>query len=70
MGKLFSVKVRSVGTSLGVLIPKEIIVEENIKEGEHIEISIMKKNLRLLKEAFGSAKGAKLKFERNHRDRI
>ena len=37
MGKVFEVKVRRVGTSLGLLIPKEIAEKEKIKEGEKVE---------------------------------
>jgi len=66
---LFEAKVRNVGTSLGVLIPIEIIREEKIKEGQHIEVSILKKNLKLIRESFGIAKGSS-KFERDHKDRI
>lgn len=68
MAEVFETKVRSVGTSLGVLIPMEIARKEKLKEGQKIEISILKKNLKLLKEAFGIDKGAS-KFEREHNDR-
>jgi antitoxin component of MazEF toxin-antitoxin module len=68
MGDVFKAKVREVGTSLGVLIPKEVAREMKIKRGEEIEISIIKKDLRLLRESFGSARGAK-SFEREHINR-
>lgn len=68
MAEIFETKVRSVGTSLGVLIPIEVARKEKLKEGQKIEISILKKNLKLLKEAFGIDKNAS-KFEREHRDR-
>lgn len=68
MTEIFKTKVRNVGTSLGVLLPKEVIREEGIKEGEEIEISILKKNLDLINRSFGIDRGAK-KFERDHTDR-
>jgi len=68
MAEIFETKVRSVGTSLGVLIPIEIARKEKLKEGQKIEISILKKNLKLLKESFGIAKGT-TNFERDHTDR-
>ena len=69
MSEVFKSKVRSIGTSLGVLIPKEIVKGESIKEGEEIEIGILRKNLKLINEAFGIDEGTK-KFEREHRDRF
>jgi len=70
MGKLFSAKVRNVGTSLGILIPIEVVREEKIKVGKDIEVSILRKNLKLIEESFGIAKGAKVKFERDRGDRL
>ena len=43
MSDLFKAKVRRVGTSLGVLIPKEIVEVERIKEGQEIELSLLKR---------------------------
>lgn len=70
MPELFRTKVRRVGTSLGVLIPKGLIEKQRIKEGEEVEIGLLKENrLKLIEKAFGIAKGAK-SFERERRDRI
>ncbi len=65
---IFKSKVRNVGTSLGVLLPNEIVKNEKIKIGEQIEISILKKNVKLIEKSFGMAKGSS-KFERDHTDR-
>lgn len=66
----FKTKVRRVGTSLGLLIPKEIAEREGIKEGEEVQVGLLKKNrLKLIEEAFGIAKGAK-PFERDRTDRL
>ena len=69
MGTMTNVRIRKVGTSFGVLLPMDVINKEDLREGEEIEIVILKKNLRLLNEAFGSAKNAKFKFERDHKNR-
>jgi len=69
MPEMFRAKVRKVGTSLGVLIPKEFIEEQKIKEGEKVEVGLLKENrLKLIEKAFGSAKGAK-PFERDRTER-
>ncbi len=70
MSELFKAKVRRVGTSLGFLIPKEIVQQEKIKEGQEIELNLMKK--RKLEEVWkliGTAKGTK-PFERDMEDRL
>ena len=66
---IFKAKVRNVGTSLGILLPGEVIKEEGIKPGQQIEVSVLKKNLKLIEESFGIAKGSS-KFERENRDRF
>ncbi len=53
MLELSLVKVRKVGDSLVVTIPKEIVELEGIKEGEIVEIKVS----RLRKSWFGVAKG-------------
>jgi len=68
MSDVFKAKVREVGTSLGVLIPKEVAKNMKIKKGEEIRVSILKPDFRLMRESFGIARGAK-PFEREHRDR-
>ena len=70
MPEIFTVKVRKVGTSLGVLIPKEIVEGEGIKEGEDVEISLIKrKRLQEVLELFGTA-GHSAHFERERVERI
>jgi hypothetical protein len=66
--QVFEGKVRQVGTSLGILIPKEVIAEDKIKENETIKVAILKKNFSMLEEAFGSVKGRP--FKRDHDDRV
>jgi len=70
MSELFKAKVRRVGTSLGFLIPKEIVQQEKIKEGQEIELNLMKR--RKLEEVWkliGTAKGTR-PFGRDRIDRL
>ena len=46
---------REWGRSIGVVIPKEAIERENLKEGDKVEIIILKKS-NALKETFGKFK--------------
>ena len=70
MPELFKAKVRKVGTSLGVLIPKEIAKREKIKEGEEVEIGLLKaKKVNEVLRLFGTAKGTK-PFVRDREDRL
>lgn len=70
MTETFKVKVRKVGTSLGVLIPKELADAAKIRVGEKIEVSLLKeKRLKLIEVAFGIAKGSK-PFVRDRIDRV
>jgi antitoxin component of MazEF toxin-antitoxin module len=58
-----NVKVRRIGTSLGVIIPKEELSDISAKEGSNIGIVILpeKKDF----SAFGMAKKAKFGFKRD-----
>jgi antitoxin component of MazEF toxin-antitoxin module len=69
METTFKVKVRRIGSSLGVLIPKQMIGKKKIKEGEEIEISLLKRRKDLIIKAFGVAKGAG-PFIRENVDRV
>ena len=70
MSELFTAKIRKVGTSLGVLIPKEIVKEEKLREGQKIELSLLKRRrIEEVLKLFGTAKGA-MPFERDRIDRL
>ena len=72
MAELFKAKVRKVGSSFGVLIPMEVMTKEGIKEGEEVEVGILKQKQRRLAELLklaGTAKGAG-PFERDREDRL
>lgn len=65
----FKAKVRKVGTSLGLLIPKKVAEQEKIREGEEVEVGILKeRNLEDVLKLFGTARGAK-PFVREKEDR-
>ncbi len=67
---MFKAKVRKVGTSLGVLIPKEFAEKEKIKEGEIIDVSLLKaRRLEDVMKLWGIAKGSK-PFVRGREDRL
>ncbi len=65
---VFESKVRQVGSSFGLLIPKEIVVEDKLKKDESIKVAIIKKDHSLIKKAFGSVKTRP--FEREHKDKV
>jgi antitoxin component of MazEF toxin-antitoxin module len=69
MERVVKVKVRKIGTSLGVLIPKKFIEESSVKEGEEIEIALLKRKKELVNRFFGMARGAK-HFHRDKEDRV
>lgn len=74
MPETFKAKVRKVGTSLGILVPKEFVEREGIKEGEEVQVDLLKKRKleeveREIERMFGIAKGAK-PFERDRTDRL
>ena len=66
--EVFEGKVRRVGTSLGFLIPKEVVSHDKIKEDEQIKVAILKKDTSLIDKMFGSVKTKP--FRRNHKDRV
>ena len=70
MSELFKTKLRKIGTSAGLLVPKVIIEEEKLKIGQEIEVVLFKKKkLEDIEKMFGTAKGAK-PFERDRTDRV
>ncbi len=70
MGEVIDVKVRRIGTSLGVILPNRVVREEELEEGRTIEIVILKKNHALIEKMFGIAKNAKIPFKRDREERI
>ena len=52
-------KTKKWGSSLGIIIPKKIIREERIKDGQEIRINILSKKKTIGRDIFG-----KLKFKK------
>lgn len=66
--ELFESKIRKVGSSLGFLVPKRIVEEDNLRTGEEVQVALIKRNKALIESAFGSAKGHA--FKREDLDRV
>ena len=56
------------GNSFGVIIPREIVDIEKMKEEEKISIIVIKKNSKALKETFGIGKGKITKSGQEFKD--
>ena len=56
MGKMIKVKIKKWGNSYGIVIPKEVMKDENLKNNEEIEILIVKDSKKRFDELFGSLK--------------
>ena len=50
-------KLKKWGNSLGFIIPKDIVNNEDFKEGEELEFIVIKKSKKRFDELFGSLKG-------------
>lgn len=59
-------RVRRIGTSLGIIIPKDKLEEMKVKEGDIIIIPRIEKPV---KEIRGVLKGTSFHFEREHANR-
>jgi len=49
---------RNWGSSLGVVVPKEVVRQEHLKEGEEVVIELHKK--KTMRDVFGSMKDLKI----------
>lgn len=65
---VFESKIRQVGTSFGILIPKEVVTSDGLKKNQLVKVAILKEDSLLLKKAFGSIKAHP--FVREHNDRV
>ncbi len=53
---MIKVKLKKWGNSFGIIIPKDIVDSENLKEDQEVEIMIVKNNKNILRESFGTLK--------------
>lgn len=59
------IKVRKWGNSFGIIIPKDIVERQDIKEGITVRINIQAKNRTKAKDIFGILKGKIKKDTKN-----
>ena len=73
MAEVFEAKLRRVGNSLGIIIPKEVIMATGYDDGDTIQVSIPSVNFeernRLMRSIAGMYRG-KGGFEREKEDRF
>lgn len=72
MARTFKTKLRRLGNSLGVIVPKEVVDEAKAKEGDIIEVTIppaLERRKAWFRKYGGIDKGAG-PFERDRRDRV
>lgn len=67
MVQLFKAKVRKIGTSVGVLIPKENVGEAQIQEDDEVEIALLSHTKDF--SGFGMAKKFIIPFQRDKKTR-
>jgi len=49
-------KLKKWGNSMGIIIPKEIIEQEKLKENQEVELLMLRDSKKVLKEMWGSLK--------------
>ena len=70
MAGVVQVKLRSIGSSVGVLLPKEHLDELNLGVGDEIEIALLKhKDPKEIEKGFGMARHFKKEFQRDKKTR-
>ena len=67
---VIDVRVKKWGNSFGVVIPKEVIEKEDIKEDEDVRLIVVKKSSKILKETFGMLKGKIKKSTQQIKDEL
>ena len=69
MTELFKSKIRRIGSSYGLIIPKQVLEQQHLEEGEEVEVGLLKERRRAeIEKACGITKGAK-PFVRDRTDR-
>jgi len=68
MTETIKLKAKRWGDTLGLVIPKEVSKEMNIKENEEIEVTLSRNNV--LKETFGMLKGKIKESSQEMKDRL
>ena len=64
-------KIKKWGNSFGIVIPKEVIDNEGLKENQYIEFFIVRNDsAKVLKETYGLLKGRFRKSEQQMKDEL
>ncbi len=63
-----NVKLKKWGNSFGVVIPREVVEKESMKEDENVTLIVVNKNSNVLKETFGIGKGKLKKSGQEFKD--
>ena len=70
MSEVFSGKLRAIGSSVGLLVPKKQMDSLNLKEGEEVDVALLKhRTIAEIEMGFGMAKKFKHSFERDKKTR-
>lgn len=74
MGYVFPVKLRKVGSSVGLIVPKEHLDELGVGAGDEVDVSLLKHRnwdeiMREVEHSFGIAKHVRTPFVRDKKVR-
>ena len=70
MGEVFSAKLRDIGSSVGLLVPKKQIDSLGLSAGDEIEVAFLKHRTKAeIESGFGVAKDFKHPFARDKKTR-
>lgn len=71
MGELFAAKVRRIGSSVGLLIPKERLAAMGAEVGDIVEVGILQhRDPKEIAEGFGMARHFRAPFQRDKKTRM
>lgn len=65
---VIDVKLKKWGNSFGVVIPSEVVENEDMKEDENVRLIVLKKSSKAFKETFGIGKGKLKKSGQEFKD--
>ena len=67
--KSINVRPKKWGNSLGLILPREVVIEANITEDREVEIIILNKG-NILKKSFGMLRGKNIESSQKMKDRF
>ena len=59
-----NLRLRKVGNSLGIVVPSEIIMRENLRDGDELIITVRNKKNSTVEDMLNEARKQKLKFKK------